>query len=656
MKPHVFVAMPFGTKPAHDGQLIDFNRVYAEYIEPALREAGMEVFRADQELCAGDIRTDMFQELLMADVVVADLTLDNPNVWYELGVRHALRARGVILVQGPRPNQPFDIYTDRKLNYRLRDGAPDPTTLAEDRKRLTDMARITLAAWHGRKVSPVYGLLPQLREPDWKTLLLKEHNEFSDAYQEWASRVEIARQKSCAGDILVLADETPTRALRIEAKRAAGDALLKLKHSDFALEQFEAVLALDPQDKVAREKKAVCLGRLGRYEDAREWVRRLTEDYPSDAEVWALAGRVEKDNWASRWRRDSASSVELREAAGSEDAALAVTIEPYHKAFIIDPSHYYSGINALTLSLLRCHLGGDNDTAEIDKLACGVRWANCTALERNPKDYWARASYAELCLLRDPLESVRKAYGSTVAAANRDWFALDSSRQTLCLLRDLEYRPAETAAALAILDQEIARSMPPFSPRQVLLFSGHMIDTPDRALPRFPADKESIAAQKITAALDALGAGPGDLALAQGASGGDILFLEACQARDVRLQLMLPLKEPEFIERSILPATNGEQWCERYYALKASQQNAPRIMPDELGPLPKTGPEESVSPFERCNLWLLYTALAYGVDKVRFICLWDGGSGDGPGGTGHMYREVKRRTGRVAWLDTRTLW
>ncbi len=46
---------------------------------------------------------------------MADLTLDNPNVWYELGVRHALRARGVQLVQGPQPTSPFDIYTDRKL-------------------------------------------------------------------------------------------------------------------------------------------------------------------------------------------------------------------------------------------------------------------------------------------------------------------------------------------------------------------------------------------------------------------------------------------------------------------------------------------------------------------------------------------------------------
>ena len=97
MKLHAFVAMPFGIKPGSDGKAIDFNRIYDEYIKPALEAAGLEVFRADEESRAGDIRTDMFQELLIADLVVVDLTIDNPNVWYELGVRHALRSRGVVL-------------------------------------------------------------------------------------------------------------------------------------------------------------------------------------------------------------------------------------------------------------------------------------------------------------------------------------------------------------------------------------------------------------------------------------------------------------------------------------------------------------------------------------------------------------------------------
>jgi hypothetical protein len=210
--PHAFVAMPFGIQPGDDGVPIDFNRIYAELLLPALQQAGCEVFRADDEPRAGDIRTDLFQELLVADLVLADLTLDNPNVWYELGVRHALRARGVLLVQGPRATQPFDIYTDRKLHYRLRDGAPDPDFVAADRAALAAMARATLDAPSRRKTNPLYLLLDHLREPDWRSLLLAQQSQFSQGYEAWRSRIEVARQRNRAGDILLLADETPTQA------------------------------------------------------------------------------------------------------------------------------------------------------------------------------------------------------------------------------------------------------------------------------------------------------------------------------------------------------------------------------------------------------------------------------------------------------------
>ena len=105
-------------------------------IKPALEEEGFDVFRADEEIKAGNIRTDMFQELLLADLVVADLSIDNPNVWYELGVRHGLRARGVIQINCQRDYMPFDVYTDRALRYHVIDGVPDTNFLDEENKIL----------------------------------------------------------------------------------------------------------------------------------------------------------------------------------------------------------------------------------------------------------------------------------------------------------------------------------------------------------------------------------------------------------------------------------------------------------------------------------------------------------------------------------------
>ena len=120
MAQHAFVAMPYGTKDE-----IDFNAVFRELIKPALESAGFEVFRADEEMRAGNIRTDMFQELLLADLVVADLSIDNPNVWYELGVRHALRKRGVVQITCRRDQTPFDVLTERSVRYRIAKNSAD---------------------------------------------------------------------------------------------------------------------------------------------------------------------------------------------------------------------------------------------------------------------------------------------------------------------------------------------------------------------------------------------------------------------------------------------------------------------------------------------------------------------------------------------------
>jgi hypothetical protein len=185
-------------------------------------------------------------------------------------------------------------------------------------------------------------------------------------------------------------------------------------------------------------------------------------------------------------------------------------------------------------------------------------------------------------------------------------------------------------------------------PRQVFLFSGHMIDATTRPKPRFPAAKEPAAARKIAEALETLSAGPEDLALTQGACGGDLLFTEACQQRGVKVQWLQPFDESEFIQKSVV--CHSETWRARYLAAKAKLTTEVRSAPQDLGPLP---PESD--PYERCNLWLFETALSYGTGRVQFICLWDGGGGDGPGGTAHMYQEVKRRTGQVTWIDTRAL-
>jgi hypothetical protein len=187
------------------------------------------------------------------------------------------------------------------------------------------------------------------------------------------------------------------------------------------------------------------------------------------------------------------------------------------------------------------------------------------------------------------------------------------------------------------------------SPSNVVLFSGHMIDAPDRNTPRFPAGKESEAAVAIAKTLQDIGVGRGDLGICGGACGGDLLFAEACLAKGMRLEIYIPLDEPEFLAASVDFA--GGNWHDRYFAARAKATL--HVAPEELGPLAKDD-----DPYERNNQWMLKMAARFGAERMAFICLWNGEGGDGPGGTKHLMDEASSKTSqkRIYWLDTRKLW
>ena len=327
--------MPFGEKEG-----INFDRVYSDYIKPALEGDDFEVFRADEELRAGEIRTDMFQELLLADLVVADVSIDNPNVWYKLGVRHALRARGIVLIQSRREKHPFDIYTDRKLRYHILDGIPDPAFLEGDKASLATMARETVASWYGRKISPVYQLLPNLQEPDWKSLRIGDVCEFWDRYEAWEDRIVLARKEGHIGDILLLANEAPVYVFRSAAWIRAGEILRKAGRFDFALEQLERGLAIEPDNLKCLQEKGMCLQRLAIAETpgytldrARNHYGNVLKKFPSDPETCALLGRIDKDAWIKAWRQPGKTPEQMREDANEEEALLGEAIASYQKGY-----------------------------------------------------------------------------------------------------------------------------------------------------------------------------------------------------------------------------------------------------------------------------------------------------------------------------------
>jgi tetratricopeptide (TPR) repeat protein len=663
--PHAFVVMPFGKKKGPDERWIDFNSIYQDLIKPALIEAGFEPFRADEESVSGDILTDMFQELLLADLVIADISIDNANVFYELGVRHALRKRGLIHIQSGRGRMPFDIFNVRTLPYHCdENGQPDRQYLEKDKQAIAKMARATWESDPNRIHSPIFNLLDGLEEPDRRSLQTPLAIGYWDEYNNWRKRVVIAQRQDRIGDVLLLIEEVSNPLIKCEAIAEAGKALRNLGNYQLALQQYRNGLTLQPKNAEFRREEAFHLSRLKRYDEAVVQLESLLRDEPANIDAISYLARIYKEMWKERWV-GICNEAERLQTADESAHLLQKAIETYLQAYRLDQNHYYSGINALTLSAVFKYLarhGRDGDPEEkaikeeLPVLSGAVKFSLDSAALKDNNDVWVFLSLGDLaiCTASNP-QQVARAYKR---ALNRLWnnkFALLSTLEQLKLLESLNFRLEYVKSGLDVLEAELKRienqeaaiaSQTVKEPPQVFLFSGHMIDKPDRPRLRFPPAMETEAQQKIKEVLDNLKADARDLAIAPGiACGGDILFLEACLERQMKVEVYLPFESAQFIEKSVSFA--GDDWVERFYEIKNHPQVELNLQPERIGAVPKGS-----NSFERNNRWALYSSLIYGIERMRLIVLWDGKGGDGRGGTGDMVKQVRQLGGIVEHLDT----
>ena len=136
-----FVVMGFGKKTDFEtGRALDLDRTYRNIIKPAVIAAGLECIRADEIKHSGPIDVPMYEQLLNADVVVADLSTSNKNAYYELGVRHALKPyTTVIICEDGIKTFPFDVNHVAVQQYHHMGEGIDYDEVERFRKVLTEI-------------------------------------------------------------------------------------------------------------------------------------------------------------------------------------------------------------------------------------------------------------------------------------------------------------------------------------------------------------------------------------------------------------------------------------------------------------------------------------------------------------------------------------
>lgn len=190
-EPYCFVLMPFGVKKSPLGREINFDDIYENAIEPAVKAAGMAPIRADQEQLGGLIHKAMFERLLLCPFAVADMSTANANVFYELGIRHASKPYTTVLIHYKDEQLPFDTACFRSIPYELKlDGTP------ENKDQLIEAIteKLTGAIGQASSDSPLYQVVDWMRQPDCldhqKTDLFRDKVEYSEQLKE---RLAVAR-------------------------------------------------------------------------------------------------------------------------------------------------------------------------------------------------------------------------------------------------------------------------------------------------------------------------------------------------------------------------------------------------------------------------------------------------------------------------------
>lgn len=678
-----FIVRPFGVK-----EDIDFDRVERELIAPALAACGIEGRTTGEIVRQGNIREDMFRLLVVSDVVIADTSIHNPNVYYELGIRHGLRNQHTIIIraEGSKDRYPFDLQTDRYLTY----DAANPKWALE---KLLEALRSTLASTG--KDSPVFKLLPRLKPHDRSALMVVPWD-----FQE---EVGLARNASRRGDLRLLACEVQSFEWGSAGLRLVGEAQFEIQAFAGARESFEALRNIDPDDFQANyrlgtiyqklaaaggstDEKLDCITRSeqaimrvldrttppsGRGESPAEGAERRLHR----AEGHSLLGSNAKTRWLEDWVH---APSEARRTKALRSPHLGSSIQHYLDGFAEDLDGCYPGINALALLKIQTELAKalpevwvegfeEEDKAasdlkeraqRMDRIAATLRFALGTddKVTRGEKaDIWTRISRADLLFLtldRAPL--VGSAYREALANAKAQ--QAGAARRNIMLFRDLDLLPKNVAAALGEMPE--AAPSGPEQLARVVLFTGHMLDTPDRPKDkaRFPAtpEAEATARRMIEDALreEMKEDGGVSFGLAGGACGSDILFHEVCQELGIPTRLFLALPKEKFQVESV--NRGGPRWIERYQRL--CERVPPRVLGDSKE-LPRwLADKKSYDVWQRNNLWMMFNALAEDARRRTLIALYNPErDADGPGGTAHLVEVSSRWDFKPLKLDARKL-
>jgi hypothetical protein len=393
-------------------------------------------------MTGGIIHKPMFERLILCEYAVADLTTANANVFYELGLRHAVRAWSTVLVFAEGGSRlPFDVAPLRALPYRLTPGGT-PDDVDASRKALSARLEEARAA---HTDSPVFQLVegfPDIQR--LKTDVFRERVRYSQAMKD---KLAAARQK---GVEAVRAVESELGPLADAESGVVIDLFLSYRAAKAWADMIALVGRMPPPlaaTVMVREQLGLALNRAGRGEEAERVLLAVIHERGPSSETYGILGRVYKDRWEAAARAGDAML-----ARGLLDKAIG----GYVKGFEADWRDAYPGVNAVTLMELK-----EPPDPRGATLVPVVRYAVERRVAAGKPDYWDHATLLELAVLGRDEASAAAALADALANVRETWEP-ETTARNLRLIREARARRNEDVPwAREAEDALLRRAAPP---------------------------------------------------------------------------------------------------------------------------------------------------------------------------------------------------
>lgn len=360
MKPICFMVMPFRRKTVIDAKPgapreLDCDRLWDLVFRPLIEGLGYLPVRADLE-CGAVVIKQMLDRLKHSDLVIADLSLQNGNVYYELGVRHVAKPAQCVQVAADWFKPMFDLAQFRTITYPLRDGEVPDSEASAIRAALAQRIPEFCAAR-----TPYHELVSPKAEAAFE----------EEARRLGAFQAELSAARLCAPGAARSALVAALVSRHSSAAKLVPGVATELLFLVRDTQDWEAALAFVDslpasirESETIEEQRCLALSKSGDHALAIAALEALIHRHGATPERCGLLG--------GSWKRRYRDARKERVASGSpvegplERNALKQSIAAYERGRLLDLNEYYCASNLPALLRQRAARGDAERAAEVE--------------------------------------------------------------------------------------------------------------------------------------------------------------------------------------------------------------------------------------------------------------------------------------------------